>query len=39
VLVNGHMEVLCVAEWTYVVTGCLGEWTYGVTVCVVEWTY
>ena len=38
-LVNEHMEALCVAEWTYVVTVFLGEWIYGVNVCVVEWTY
>ena len=34
-----HVEVLCVAEWTYGGTLCVAEWTYGGTVCVGEWTY
>jgi len=34
VFLNGHMEVLCVFEWTNVGTLCVGEWTYRFTdVC------
>jgi len=38
VLVNGHMEILCVGEWIYGDIVCVSEWTYGGTVCVGEWT-
>ena len=39
VLVNGYMEVVCAAAWTYEGTVCVGEWIYGGIVCEGEWTY